>query len=81
VDARRRAHVDHVVGDGDHVGVVLDDEHRVALVAQRPQQVGEPADVVRMQPGGRLVEDVGHAAQAAPEVSHQLEPLGDDPRT
>jgi hypothetical protein len=29
------AEVDHVVGDGDGLGLVLHHEHRVALVAQR----------------------------------------------
>ena len=35
--ARAEAHVDDVVGDRDHVGVVLDDQHGVALIAQLSQ--------------------------------------------
>src|SRR5687767_15217433 len=34
VGAGARAHVDDVVGHADHLGVVLDDEYGVALVAQ-----------------------------------------------
>ncbi|GAA5119028.1 hypothetical protein GCM10023320_24140 [Pseudonocardia adelaidensis] len=37
-----------MVGGGDHVGVVLDYEHRVALVAQPQQQGVDPADVARV---------------------------------
>ena len=38
VRAGARAHVDDVVGDPDDLRVVLDDEDRVALVAQAPEQ-------------------------------------------
>ena len=38
VRAGARAHVDDVVGDPDDLRVVLDDEHRVALVAQALEQ-------------------------------------------
>ena len=44
------AEVDDVVGDRDRLGLVLDDQHRVALVAQLQQQVVHPLDVVRVQP-------------------------------
>ena len=48
--AGARAEVDDVVGDRDHLGLVLDDEHGVALVAQPLQQLVHPLDVVRVQP-------------------------------
>ena len=38
--------------------VVLDDEHRVAVVAQAAEHGDEVIDVPRMQPHGRLVQDV-----------------------
>jgi hypothetical protein len=38
VHAGARAHVDAVVGGADHVLVVLDDQHRVAEVAQVAQR-------------------------------------------
>src|SRR5215831_9375905 len=46
------------VGKRDGGRLVLDDQHRVALVPQPQQQVVHPLDVVRMQPDGGLVEDV-----------------------
>jgi hypothetical protein len=47
--AGTRTEVDHVVGDPDDLGLVLDDEHGVALVAQPQQQVVHPPDVVRVE--------------------------------
>ena len=50
--------IDDPVGDLDHVEVVLDDHQRVAgfeQLAERGEQLG---DVVEVQAGGRLVEDV-----------------------
>ena len=40
--AGARAEVDDVVGDRDRLGLVLDDQHGVALVAQLQQQVVHP---------------------------------------
>ncbi|HWH64873.1 MAG TPA: hypothetical protein VNS99_02180, partial [Gaiellales bacterium] len=50
------AEVDGVVGDLDGLGLVLDHEHRVALVAQLQQQIVHPLDVMGVQPDGGLVE-------------------------
>ena len=61
--ARAGSEVDDVVGDGDDLGLVLDDEDRVSLVAQRHQQAVHPLDVVRVQPDGGLVEDVGDVGE------------------
>ena len=69
------AEVDGVVGDRDRLRLVLDDEHGVALVAQRQQQVVHPLDVVRVQPDRRLVEDVGHVGERGPEVADHLRAL------
>src|ERR671922_853949 len=70
------AEVDDVVGDRDRVRLVLHDEHRVALVAQPQEQLVHPLDVVRVEPDGRLVEDVGDVAQARAEVPDHPYPLG-----
>ena len=48
----------HVVGGADRLEVVLDDEHRVAAVAQPKQQLEQPVHVARVQADRRLVEDV-----------------------
>ena len=57
------AQVDDVVGDGDRLRLVLDDEHRVALVPQAQEQLVHALDVVGMEADRRLVEDVGDVGQ------------------
>ena len=68
--------VDDMVGDGDDLGLVLDDEHRVALVAQPQQQAVHPGDVVRMEPDRGLVEDVRDVGQRRAEVADHPRALG-----
>ena len=47
----------HAVADAEHeVGVVLDEEHADAAVAQRPDDVAEVLDLVAGEAAGRLVE-------------------------
>ena len=55
-----------IQSDGlDDVEVVLDDDHRVALVDQPVDHQQQLADVLEVQPGGGLVEDVDGAAVGA----------------
>ena len=70
-----RPHVDDVVGDPDHLGVVLDDEDGVALVAKPPEQRVHPLDVMGVQADRRLVEDVGHVGQRRAQVADHPRPL------
>ena len=70
-----RPEVDHVIGDGDGLGLVLHDEHGVALVPQLQQKVIHPLDVVRMQTGGGLVEYVGDVGERGAEVADHLDAL------
>lgn len=65
-----------MVGDLDDLGLVLDDEDGVALVAQPQEQVVHAPDVVRVQPGGRLVEDVRDVGERGTEVADHLHALG-----
>ena len=67
--------VDDVVGDRDRLGLVLDDQHGVALVAQLEQQVVHPLDVVGVQADRGLVEDVGDVGERRAEVADHLGPL------
>src|SRR3546814_12208092 len=55
--------------------LVLDDQHRVALVAQLEQEAVHPGDVVGVQPDGRLVEDVGDVGERRAEVADHLRAL------
>jgi hypothetical protein len=54
--ARAEADIDDVVRHANHVFVVLDDDHGVALVAELLQDIDEPPVVARMQADGRLVQ-------------------------
>src|SRR5437016_5005966 len=56
--AGSRSHLDHPVGSLDDVEMVLDDEHGVAGVDQPVEHAAQRSDVVEVQPGRRLVEDV-----------------------
>src|SRR6185437_195013 len=54
--------VDDPVGRLDDVQVVLDDHQRIACIAQLVKHGQQLCDVVEMQPGGGLVEDVERVA-------------------
>ena len=55
------AKVDQPVGGTDHVQVVLDHQQAVARVLQLAQRTHELGNVVKVQPGGGLVEHEQHA--------------------
>ncbi len=61
-DAAFGAHVDDPVGGLDDVEVVLDDEERAAAVDEFAEGGEELGDVVEVEAGGGLVEDVEGAA-------------------
>ena len=67
--------VDHVVGDLDGLLVVLDDEHRVAQVAEAEQGVDEAPVVPLVQADRRLVEHVEHADEAGADLAGQPDAL------
>ena len=71
------AEVDDPVGRLDHVEIVLDDDDRVAQIDQAIEHVEQLADVVEVQAGGRLVEDVDGLAGVGPgQLGGQLDALG-----
>src|SRR5690606_16768407 len=70
-------HVDDPGGGRAHVEVVLDDDDRVAAVDQPPEHAQQPPDVLEVQAGGRLVEDVDGAPGLAPlQLGGELDALG-----
>ncbi len=70
------AQIHDPVGGLDHVQVVFDHHHRVALVAQPVQHRQQVLDVVEVQPGGGLVEQVQSApGVASRELLRQFHPL------
>ncbi len=71
------AEVDHPVGLGDHVQVVLDDDDAVAGVDQAVQHANKLLDVGHVQPHGRLFEDVERVRRTpAPGRPKRATPLG-----
>ena len=68
-----------MVGDRDHLRLVFDHQHGIALVAQLDEQLVHPRDVVRVQPDRRLVEDIGDIGQRRPQVPDHLDPLSLSP--
>ena len=61
----------------DDVEVVLDDEHGVAKIDEALQDVEELSNVIEVQAGGGLVEDVERAAGLAlGKLASQFDALG-----
>ena len=79
VFARLGAHIDDLVGNGDHVPVMLHNQHRVAPIPKIPQEPGHPVYIPGMHSGAGLVKNVGHTRQGASHIPHQLQPLGLSP--
>ena len=73
--AGARPDVDDPVGGADGVLVVLDDDQRVAQVAQPDQRLDQPAVVALVQPDRRLVQHVEHADQAGADLGGEPDPL------
>ena len=70
------ADVDDPVALADRLLVVLDDDHRVAEVAQPGQGLDQPAVVALVQPDRRLVEHVQRADEPGADLAGQADPLG-----
>src|SRR6185312_1774968 len=72
-----RAEIDHPVRRLNHVQVVLDDEHRVALFGEAVEHVEQLANVLEVKARSRLVENVQRFACAfANEFLGQFDALG-----
>ena len=74
--ARAGADVDEVVRRAHRVLVVLDDDERVAEVAQTFQGGEQLVVVALVQSDGRLVEDIEHAHQARADLRRHPDALG-----
>ena len=72
-----RPEIDNVVGGLDDIEVVLDDEKAAAGIEQRAKGREQFVDIVKVQAGGRLVEDIERfRARAFREVRGELDALG-----
>ena len=69
-------HINEVVAHLQHVEVVFNDHHSVALIHQFVEDVDEQLDVLKVKTSGGLVEDVEGAARSnACQFRGQLDPL------
>ncbi len=57
------AHVDHVICRQNGIGIVLDDDHAVAEVAQMLERLQQPVVVALVESDRRLVEHIHHAGE------------------
>ena len=73
--SRPRTHVDNVIGGQDRIGVVLDDDHAVAQIAQMLECRQQPIVVALVQADRRLVEHVHDAGEARPDLRGQPDAL------
>ena len=64
-----------MVGRLDHLAVVLDEDERVAQVAEALQGAEEPGVVAGVEADRRLVEDVEDAGQAAADLAGEPDAL------
>ena len=73
--ARARAQVDDAVGREHDLRVVLDDEQRVAGIAQLREHVDDAPEVARMQADARLVEHEQRVDERRAERRRQIDAL------
>ncbi len=67
--ARARADVDELIRATHHLLIVLDDQNRVAEIAEALEDRDEAVVVARMQPDGGLVQYVERADEARTEAT------------
>src|SRR5215207_1611649 len=65
-----------MISSGDHFPIMLDQNQRVAEVAQLVQRLKQSAIVAGVQADGRLIEDVEYTRQAAADLARQADALG-----
>ena len=68
-------HVDDPVGGAHHLLVVLDDDQRVADVAQAYEGPDQARVVALVEADARLIEDVEHAHEAGADLRRQPDAL------
>ena len=73
--SRARSKIENKIGVADGFFVVLDDENRVAQVAEFFQSLDEAIVVALVQADGRLVEHVENAAQARADLRGKTDAL------
>ena len=64
-----------MIGGADRFLVVLDDDHRVADVAQALERAQQPLVVALVQADRRLIEDVHHAGEPGAHLAREPDAL------
>ena len=67
--------VDDVIGAANRFFVVLDDDDRVAEIAQMHERAQQPRVVALMQADRRFVEDVHHADESGADLAREADAL------
>ena len=75
VQACARSEIDDVIGVSHRLFIMLNDDERISLFAQRTQGFEQSDVVTRMQSYGRLIEHVKHTAQIRTELCRQSNAL------
>ena len=75
MDAGARPHIDDPIGGADRLLVVLDDDDRVAEVAQPLQGLEQAPVVALVQADRRLVEDIEHPGQPRADLRGEPDAL------
>ena len=73
--ASTRPHVNHMVGNANHVFIVLDNQHAVANVAQMFQGANEAIVIALVQTNAGLIEHIHHTRQARANLAGQANAL------
>src|SRR6266404_5988571 len=72
-----RPEIDEPIGGFYHLEIVFDDQQRVARCAEFEEDLKQFGHVVKVQPGGRFIENVQRSASRfAAQLSCQLDALG-----
>ena len=74
-DTGTGSEVDHQVGGAHRVFVVFDHDHGIALVAEPLESCQQAVIVTRVEADRRLVENVKHSHEAAPDLSGESNSL------
>lgn len=72
---RAKPEIDDMVGDANHVRVVLDDDHGVPLIPQEAENRDEAFVVAGVQADGRLVQHVQCADEGRAERGGEVDAL------
>ena len=75
MDAGAGADIDDIVGLADGILVMLDDDHRVAEIAQMDQRFEQPGIVALVQADRGLVQHIEHAGEARADLRGEPDAL------